>query len=168
MATLASLLVADDGWYITLCSTDHFGIVCGHATMASFKLKQTILLMIPQGYVRKRPQERVWVHYLHPCKKSNMPLDLHTPPITCYNICLYLQVEVLILGMFYRKGNRPVYDRQEGETIDNKGFDAQLGILLEQDDRELVGQGALRGAAERSLDFYRCDSEAFSWSVLLI
>ena len=39
VATLASLFVADDGWYITLCSTDHFGIICGHATMAGFKLK---------------------------------------------------------------------------------------------------------------------------------
>ena len=139
MATLSSLFVADDGWYITLCSTDHFGIVCGHAIMASFKLNQTIFLMTPQGYVCKRPKEQVWVHFLHPCKKLNMSMDLHTPPITCHNICLYLQVEVLILGMFYWKGNRPVYDRQEGETIDNKALDAQSGILLEGDDGELVG-----------------------------
>ena len=67
MATLASLLVANDGWYIILCSTNHFGIVCGHATMARFKLKQTILLMIPQGYVGKSMQERVctYIFYSH-------------------------------------------------------------------------------------------------------
>lgn len=59
MAALASLFVADDGWYITLCATDHFGIICGHATMAGFKLKQTILLLLPQGYMRKGTLERV-------------------------------------------------------------------------------------------------------------
>ena len=64
VATLASLFVADDGWYITLCSTDHFGIICGHATMARFKLKQTILILIPQGYVRKSTLERVCFLFL--------------------------------------------------------------------------------------------------------
>lgn len=59
------------------------------------------------------------------------------------------------MGMFYRKGNRPLYDRQDGETVDKKAFDAQSGILVEREDGELHGQGALRGVAERSLDFYR-------------
>ena len=64
-------------------------------------------------------------------------------------------MEVLLLGMFYRKGNRPVYDRQAGELIDKKAFDAQSGFLVEREDVDLIGGGALRGPAERSLDFYR-------------
>ena len=63
---------------------------------------------------------------------------------------------MLLLGMFYRKGNRPVYDRQDGETVDKKAFDAQSGILVERDDGDLIGQGTLRGPAERILDFFRC------------
>ena len=64
---------------------------------------------------------------------------------------------MLLLGMFYRKGNPPVYDRQDGETVDKKAFDAQSGILVERDDGDLIGQGgALRGPTERSLDFFRC------------
>ena len=46
--------------------------------------------------------------------------------------------------------------RQDGETVDKKAFDAQSGILVERDDGDLIGQGALRGPAERSLDFFRC------------
>ena len=65
-------------------------------------------------------------------------------------------MEVLLLGMFYRKGNRPVYDRQDGETVDKKAFDAQSRILVKRDDANLLGQGGLRGPTERSLDFYRC------------
>ena len=54
-----SLFVANDGWFITLCSTDHFGIVCSNATTNGSKLKQTILLMITKGYVKKITHERV-------------------------------------------------------------------------------------------------------------
>ena len=63
---------------------------------------------------------------------------------------------MLLLGMFYRKGNPPVYDRQDGETVDKKAFDSQSRILVERNDGDLLGQGALRGPAERSLDFFRC------------
>ena len=46
---------------------------------------------------------------------------------------------MLLLGMFYRKGNRPVYDRKDGETVDKKAFDAQSGILVEHADGDLLG-----------------------------
>ena len=65
VATLASLFVADDGWYITLCSTDHFDIICGHATMAGFKLKQTILILILQGYLQKSTLEQVCFLFMY-------------------------------------------------------------------------------------------------------
>ena len=64
-------------------------------------------------------------------------------------------MEILLLGMFYRKGNRPVYDRQAGEVVDKKAFDAQSGCLVEREDVDMLRERALRGPAERSLDFYR-------------
>ena len=59
VANLASQYVADNGWYITLSSTDHFGTMCGHALLGGFKLMQTIVILIPEGYIRKKSLERV-------------------------------------------------------------------------------------------------------------
>lgn len=53
VAIIASKYVADNGWYITLSSTDHFGIVSSHAIEMGFKMMHTILILIPDGYVRK-------------------------------------------------------------------------------------------------------------------
>ena len=54
VANLASHYVADNGWFITLSSTDHFGTVCGHALLGGFKLMQTIVILIPEGYIQKK------------------------------------------------------------------------------------------------------------------
>lgn len=64
-------------------------------------------------------------------------------------------MEVLLLGLFYRKGNQPIYDRKNGETVNKKAFDAHSGTLVDPEDGELIGGGTLRGVAERTIDFYR-------------
>ena len=50
---------------------------------------------------------------------------------------------MLLLGMFYQKGNCPVYDRLAGEVIDKRAFDAQSGILVERNYAYLIGEGTL-------------------------
>ena len=52
-------------------------------------------------------------------------------------------MEVLLLGLFYQKGKGLIYDRKDGETIDQIAFDASSGFLVGQDDGEFVGQQIL-------------------------
>ena len=64
-------------------------------------------------------------------------------------------MEVLLLGMFYQKGNHPIYDRLGEEVIDKKAFDAQSEILVKHEDANLIGGGTLQRPAKKSLDFYQ-------------
>ena len=68
----------------------------------------------------------------------NMRKIINYVQIDIERLNIYFQVETLLLGLFYHKGNLPIFDKKYGETIDSKSFDAQSGVLMEKEEGDFV------------------------------